>query len=104
MTAAAPAEWMSMPQGAIDHSFIDKDAVFKCNAVSTSSTSALSNFVGVQAIRLLREVRRLMGPSLLIATCLILAIRTAKWPANFGEQFSDAGMDREIDYAAHLAS
>ena len=44
-----------------------------------------------------------MGLSLLIATCLILAIRTAKWPANFDEKFSDAGMDKEIDYAAHLA-
>jgi hypothetical protein len=27
-----------------------------------------------------------MGPSLLIGTCLILAIRTAKWPATFNER------------------
>jgi hypothetical protein len=44
-----------------------------------------------------------MGPSLLIATCLILTIRTAKWPANFNEKFSVSGLDKEIDYAAHLA-
>jgi len=44
-----------------------------------------------------------MGPSLLIATCLILAIRTAKWPAKFGEHTSDVEVGREIDYAAHLA-
>jgi len=44
-----------------------------------------------------------MGPSLLIATCLNLAIRTARWPAEFDEKFSDARMDKEIEYAAHLA-
>ena len=45
-----------------------------------------------------------MGPSLLIATCLIFAIRTARWPAEFDEKFSESGLDKEIDYAAHLAS
>jgi hypothetical protein len=44
-----------------------------------------------------------MGPSLLIATCLILATRTARWPANFDDKFSESGLDKEIDYAAHLA-
>ena len=44
-----------------------------------------------------------MGPSLLIATCLILAIRTAKWPSRFNEHTSDMELQREIDYAAHLA-
>jgi len=44
-----------------------------------------------------------MGPSLLIATCLILAIRTAKWPSNFDGKVSAPDLDREIDYAAHLA-
>lgn len=43
-----------------------------------------------------------MGPSLLIATCLILAIRTAKWPSHFDEKLSASDLDREIDYAAHL--
>lgn len=44
-----------------------------------------------------------MGPSLLIATCLILAIRTAKWPAKFAGTESSRELEREIDYAAHLA-
>lgn len=44
-----------------------------------------------------------MGPSLLIASCLILAIRTARWPADFDEKFSDTALDKEIEYAAHLA-
>ena len=37
-----------------------------------------------------------MGPSLMIATCLILAIRTAKWPPNFDASFSEASLDQEI--------
>ena len=45
-----------------------------------------------------------MGPSLLIATCVILAIRTAKWPAVFDKSTSHPELDREIDFAAHLAS
>ena len=44
-----------------------------------------------------------MGPSLLIGTCLILAIRTAKWPATFDERCSEMDLDREIAYAAQLA-
>jgi hypothetical protein len=45
-----------------------------------------------------------LGPSLLIATCVILAIRTAKWPARFDEKLSHHELDHEIDYAAGLAS
>jgi hypothetical protein len=45
-----------------------------------------------------------MGPSLLIATCLILAIRTAKWPPRSADSTaSDVELDREIENAAHLA-
>lgn len=44
-----------------------------------------------------------MGPSLLIATCLILAIRTAKWPARSDAKLSDKDLEEEIDHAAHLA-
>jgi hypothetical protein len=44
-----------------------------------------------------------MGPSLLIGTCLILAIRTAKWPAIFDERCSEMDLDREIAYAARLS-
>jgi hypothetical protein len=45
-----------------------------------------------------------MGPSLLIATCVILAIRTAKWPAIFDKSTAHPELDREIDFAANLAS
>jgi hypothetical protein len=44
-----------------------------------------------------------MGPSPLSAACLILAIRTAKWPANFSEHVSASNLEQEIEYAAHLA-
>ena len=45
-----------------------------------------------------------MGPSLLIASCLILAIRTARWPARSPDSTaSDVDLDREIDHAAHVA-
>jgi hypothetical protein len=44
-----------------------------------------------------------MVPSLLIGTRLILAIRTAKWPATFNERCSEMDLDREIAYAAQLA-
>jgi hypothetical protein len=44
-----------------------------------------------------------MGPSFMIATRLIFAIRTAKWPPNFDSSFSEASLDQEIGYAAHLA-
>lgn len=44
-----------------------------------------------------------LGPSLLIATCLILAIRTAKWPARTKQMLSDSELDREVDFAEYLA-
>jgi hypothetical protein len=45
-----------------------------------------------------------MGPSLLIASCLILAIRTAKWlPRSSGGTTSDRDLDVEVDHAIHLA-
>jgi hypothetical protein len=45
-----------------------------------------------------------MGPSLLIAACLILAIRTAKWPASVDRDTSHPELDREIHFAANLAN
>jgi hypothetical protein len=45
-----------------------------------------------------------MGPSLLIASALILAIRTARWPAALDENLVSAELDQEIDYAALLAT
>jgi hypothetical protein len=45
-----------------------------------------------------------MGPSLLIASCLILALRTARWPARPPDSTaSDVDLDREIDHAVHVA-
>ncbi len=45
-----------------------------------------------------------LGPSLLIATALVLAIRTAKWPATFDKTTANPELDREIEYATFLAS
>ena len=44
-----------------------------------------------------------MGPSLLIATCLIVAIRTAKWLAGIDTKSSNSELDKEISYAADVA-
>jgi len=47
-----------------------------------------------------------MGPSILIATALIVAIRTAKWAAKAsGDPLRsnvDGDLDREISYAASI--
>ncbi len=44
-----------------------------------------------------------MGPSLLIATCLIVAIRTAEWPARSDDKLCDQEMNEEIEFAAYIA-
>ena len=44
-----------------------------------------------------------MGSSLLIATCLIVAIRTAKWSAKHDATTSDTELEKEISYAAHVS-
>lgn len=44
-----------------------------------------------------------LGPSLLIATCLVVAIRTAKWPAQVSEHVSSVDLDKEVEFAAHVA-
>jgi hypothetical protein len=44
-----------------------------------------------------------LGPSLLIATALIVAIRTAKWPAIADASTSGTDLDKEIDFASHVA-
>ena len=44
-----------------------------------------------------------MGPSLLIATCLIVAIRTAKWPPRADPLLSEQDMKTEIDFAIQTA-
>ncbi len=44
-----------------------------------------------------------MGLSLLMATCLILAVRTAKQPAIWDTHNSSTDLDAEIAYSARLA-
>jgi hypothetical protein len=44
-----------------------------------------------------------MGPTLLIASALILAIRTARWPV-LDENLVSSELDQEIDYAVLLAT
>ena len=44
-----------------------------------------------------------MGPSLLIATCLIVAIRTARWSVNNDATTSQMNLEEEIRYAASIA-
>jgi hypothetical protein len=44
-----------------------------------------------------------LGPSLLISPCLILAIRTAKRPPLADKSTADPELDREIDFAIHMA-
>ena len=42
------------------------------------------------------------GPPLVIATCVVLAIHTAKWPAVFDKSTAHPELDREIDFVANL--
>jgi hypothetical protein len=44
-----------------------------------------------------------MGPSLLIATCLIAAVRTAKWLPRSDTQLCDQDLNQEIQFAAYAA-
>jgi hypothetical protein len=44
-----------------------------------------------------------MGPSLLIATCLILAIRTAKRPPILDAGLSNSDIQEEIQFSSRLA-
>jgi hypothetical protein len=44
-----------------------------------------------------------MGPSMLIASCLILAIRTAKWAAIVHPTASERDLEKEIQYSIHVA-
>ena len=45
-----------------------------------------------------------MGPSLLIATCLIVAIRTAKWPPRADPKLCEQDLTVEIEFAANVAN
>jgi hypothetical protein len=45
-----------------------------------------------------------MGLTLLVASALILAIRTARWPATLDESVVSPELDQEIGYAVLLAT
>jgi len=45
-----------------------------------------------------------MVPSLLIASCLILAIRTAKWPPNCDPSLAEKNLEDEIGFAIRTAN
>ena len=45
-----------------------------------------------------------LGPSLLIASALILAIHTAKWPADYDARLSNKNLEKEIDFAIGQAN
>ena len=44
-----------------------------------------------------------MGPSMLIDTCLIVAIRTARWSNSIETRNSNSELDAEIKFAASVA-
>jgi hypothetical protein len=44
-----------------------------------------------------------LGPSLLIASCVILAIRTSKWAVRAGGPESQRDLDAEVDNAIFFA-
>ncbi len=44
-----------------------------------------------------------VGPTLVIASSLILAIRTARWPVSEAGTHSTPGLAREVAYAVRLA-
>ena len=44
-----------------------------------------------------------LGPALLIASSLVLAIRTAKWPATHSDGLADVDWQREVEHSARVA-
>ena len=44
-----------------------------------------------------------LGTGLLIAACVVLAVRTARWPAMHDGKTSERDLDVEVEHAIHLA-
>lgn len=44
-----------------------------------------------------------LGPALLIASSLVLAIRTARWPATHSDGLADADLQKEIEHSARIS-
>ena len=44
-----------------------------------------------------------LGPALLIAASLVLAIRTARWPATHSDGLADMEWQKEVEHSARVA-
>jgi hypothetical protein len=44
-----------------------------------------------------------LGPALLIASSLVLAIRTARWPAIHSDGLADVDWQKEVEHSARVA-
>ena len=44
-----------------------------------------------------------LGPALLIASSLVLAVRTARWPATHSEGLADTDWQKEVEHSARIA-
>jgi hypothetical protein len=44
-----------------------------------------------------------LGPALLIASSLVLAVRTARWPATHSEGLADVDWQKEVEHSARIA-
>lgn len=44
-----------------------------------------------------------LGPALLIASSLVLAIRTARWPATHSDGLADVDWQKEVEHSARVA-
>ena len=44
-----------------------------------------------------------LGPALLIASSLVLAIRTARWPAIHNDGLADTEWDKEVEHSIRIA-
>jgi len=44
-----------------------------------------------------------LGPALLIASSLVLAIRTAKWSPTHGDGLSTVDLDKEVEHSVRIA-
>lgn len=44
-----------------------------------------------------------LGPALLIASSLVLAVRTARWPATHSDRLADVDWHKEVEHSARIA-
>lgn len=44
-----------------------------------------------------------LGPALLIASSLVLAVRTARWPTTHSEGLADVDWQKEVEHSARIA-